>query len=61
MALLGYAKALSDRVIGELVTGFARSYLAELRAIAAGGDDAIGSITLDNADGVLRGCSSRRG
>jgi uncharacterized protein (DUF2252 family) len=54
VALLGYAKALSDRVIGELVAGFARSYLGELRAIAAGGDDAIGSITLDNADGVLR-------
>ncbi|PSK65365.1 hypothetical protein B0E53_02683 [Micromonospora sp. MH33] len=54
VALLGYAKALSDRVIGELVACFARSYLAELRAIAAGGDDAIGSITLDNADGVLR-------
>ncbi|MCW3820391.1 DUF2252 domain-containing protein [Micromonospora sp. DR5-3] len=54
VALLGYAKALSDRVIGELVSGFARSYLTELRAIAAGGDDAIGSITLANADGVLR-------
>ncbi|WP_194823537.1 DUF2252 domain-containing protein [Micromonospora sp. S-DT3-3-22] len=54
VALIGYAKALSDRAIGELVTGFARSYLTELRAIAAGGDDAIGSITLDNADGVLR-------
>jgi uncharacterized protein (DUF2252 family) len=54
VALLGYAKALSDRVIGELVTGFARSYLTELRAIAAGGDDAIGSITLENAAGVLR-------
>ncbi|MER7893506.1 DUF2252 domain-containing protein [Micromonospora sp. NPDC094482] len=54
VALLGYAKALSDRVISELVSGFARSYLTELRAIAAGGDDAIGSITLDNADGVLR-------
>ncbi|MCI4062827.1 DUF2252 domain-containing protein [Micromonospora sp. R77] len=54
VALLGYAKALSDEVIGDLVTGFARSYLTELRAIAAGGDDAIGSITLENADGVLR-------
>ncbi len=54
VALLGYAKALSDRVIGELVAGFAGSYLTELRAIAAGGDDAIGSITLENADGVLR-------
>ncbi|WP_320066582.1 DUF2252 domain-containing protein [Micromonospora sp. RTGN7] len=54
VALLGYAKALSDTVISGLVTGFAESYLTELRAIAAGGDDAIGSITLDNADGVLR-------
>ncbi|MFI7603925.1 DUF2252 domain-containing protein [Micromonospora sp. NPDC049366] len=54
VALLGYAKALSDQVISDLVGAFARSYLTELRAIAAGGDDAIGSITLDNADGVLR-------
>ncbi|MEV4480889.1 DUF2252 domain-containing protein [Micromonospora coxensis] len=54
VALLCYAKALSDRVISDLVAGFARSYLTELRALAAGGDDAIGSITLDNADGVLR-------
>ncbi|SBT47983.1 DUF2252 domain-containing protein [Micromonospora auratinigra] len=54
VALIGYAKALSDRVIGELVAGFATAYLTELRAIAAGGDDAIGSITLENADGVLR-------
>jgi uncharacterized protein (DUF2252 family) len=54
VALIGYAKALSDDVITELVTAFARSYLTELRAVAAGGDDAIGSITLANADGVLR-------
>jgi uncharacterized protein (DUF2252 family) len=53
VALIGYAKALSDDVITALVTAFARSYLTELRAIAAGGDDAIGSITLANADGVL--------
>ncbi|TDB75938.1 DUF2252 domain-containing protein [Micromonospora sp. KC723] len=53
VALIGYAKALSDRVISGLVGDFARSYLAELRAIATGGDDAIGSITLDTADGVL--------
>jgi uncharacterized protein (DUF2252 family) len=54
VALIGYQKALSDENITALVTAFARSYLTELRAIAAGGDDAIGSITLDNADGVLR-------
>jgi uncharacterized protein (DUF2252 family) len=54
VALIGYGKALSDDVITALVTTFARAYLTELRAIARGGDDAIGSITLDNADGVLR-------
>ncbi|WP_430780411.1 DUF2252 domain-containing protein [Actinoplanes sp. G11-F43] len=54
VALLGYSKALSDEHISALVTGFAESYLTELRAIAQGGDDAIGSITLANADGVLR-------
>ena len=54
VALIGYAKALSDDVIGALVGRFADAYLTELRAIAAGGDDAIGSITLDNADGLLR-------
>jgi uncharacterized protein (DUF2252 family) len=54
VALIGYAKALSDDVIGDLVSRFARAYLTELRAIAAGGDEAIGSITLANATGVLR-------
>ncbi|MFI5935811.1 DUF2252 domain-containing protein [Actinoplanes sp. NPDC051494] len=54
LALIGYSKALSDDVITALVRTFADAYLTELRAIAHGGDDAIGSITLDNADGVLR-------
>jgi uncharacterized protein (DUF2252 family) len=54
VALIGYAKALSDDAITGLITTFARSYLTELRAVAHGGDDAIGSITLQNADGVLR-------
>ncbi|GAA2620013.1 DUF2252 domain-containing protein [Paractinoplanes durhamensis] len=54
LALIGYSKALSDDNISTLVRAFAQSYLIELRAIAAGGDDAIGSITLDTADGVLR-------
>ena len=54
VALIGYSKALSDENITALVTTFARGYLTELRAIAAGGDDAIGSITLGTADGVLR-------
>jgi uncharacterized protein (DUF2252 family) len=54
VALIGYAKALSDDHITVLVRTFAESYLTELRAIAKGGDDAIGSITLQTADGVLR-------
>jgi uncharacterized protein (DUF2252 family) len=54
IALIGYAKALSDAVIGDLVAGYARTYVAELRAIAAGGEEAIGALTLDTTDGVLR-------
>ncbi|MBB4738786.1 uncharacterized protein (DUF2252 family) [Actinoplanes octamycinicus] len=54
VALIGYSKALSDDNISALVTAFAESYLTELRAIAHGGDDAIGSITLENATGALR-------
>jgi len=54
VALIGFQKALSDDNISALVSAFARAYLTELRAIAAGGDDAIGSITLENATGVLR-------
>ncbi|WP_026211961.1 DUF2252 domain-containing protein [Longispora albida] len=53
VALIGYAKALSDAAITGLVEGFAHSYLSELRALAAGGDDAIGSLTLDNTSGPL--------
>ncbi|NUR84688.1 MAG: DUF2252 domain-containing protein [Nonomuraea sp.] len=53
VALLGYAKALSDAAIGQLVSEFAESYLTELGGIARGGDDAIGSLTLDTTGGVL--------
>ncbi|MEV0454388.1 DUF2252 domain-containing protein [Catellatospora methionotrophica] len=53
IALLGYAKALSDETIGYLIKDFATSYLAELRAIALGGDDAIGSLTLSTTTGPL--------
>ncbi|MEV0200223.1 DUF2252 domain-containing protein [Nonomuraea sp. NPDC050691] len=53
VALIGYAKALSDEVITALVRGFALSYLDELTAIARGGDDAIGSLTLGTTTGVL--------
>ncbi|GAB4048934.1 DUF2252 domain-containing protein [Catellatospora paridis] len=53
IALLGYAKALSDETIGYLIKDFAGAYLAELRAIALGGDDAIGSLTLSTTTGPL--------
>jgi uncharacterized protein (DUF2252 family) len=53
IALLGYAKAVSDDVISRLVADYARTYLAELRAVAAGGEEAIGSLTLDTTDGIL--------
>lgn len=53
VALIGYAKALSDEVITTLVTDFGHSYLTELTAIAHGGDDAIGSLTLDTTTGML--------
>ncbi|MFD0887248.1 DUF2252 domain-containing protein [Streptosporangium algeriense] len=53
VALIGYAKALSDEVITDLVSGFAKAYLAELTGIAEGGDHAIGSLTLETTTGVL--------
>ncbi|NUP61961.1 MAG: DUF2252 family protein, partial [Nonomuraea sp.] len=46
VALIGYAKALSDETISTLVGEFGRAYLTELHGIATGGDDAIGSLTL---------------
>jgi len=53
VALIGYAKALSDSVISRLVAGFAEAYLTELRGIVGGGDDAIGSLTLSTTTGPL--------
>jgi uncharacterized protein (DUF2252 family) len=53
VALIGFAKALSDDTISDLVKAFTDAYLKEIRAIAKGGDDAIGSLTLDNTEGVI--------
>lgn len=53
VALIGYGKALSDEAITVMVTEFGSAYLAELTGIAHGGDDAIGSLTLDTTSGVL--------
>ncbi|GLW08449.1 hypothetical protein Misp01_35790 [Microtetraspora sp. NBRC 13810] len=53
LALIGYAKALSDDAITSLVTDFARAYLDELTAVAEGGDEGIGALTLDTTTGAL--------
>ncbi|MFD1938929.1 DUF2252 domain-containing protein [Nonomuraea mangrovi] len=53
VALIGYGKALSDEAISRLVSDFGAAYLTELTAIAKGGDDAIGSLTLNTTKGVL--------
>ncbi|MBT2234100.1 DUF2252 domain-containing protein [Nonomuraea sp. NEAU-A123] len=53
VALIGYAKALSDDAISGLVGDFGSAYLDELSGIARGGDDAIGSLTIDTTSGVL--------
>ncbi|SDG14374.1 Uncharacterized conserved protein, DUF2252 family [Sinosporangium album] len=54
VALIGYAKALSDGVITDLVAELSRAYLGELTGIALGGDGAVGSLTLDTTTGALR-------
>ncbi|WP_235854423.1 DUF2252 domain-containing protein [Nonomuraea aridisoli] len=53
LALIGYAKALSDDAITALVREFAQAYLIELAGIVLGGDDVIGSLTLATTSGVL--------
>jgi uncharacterized protein (DUF2252 family) len=53
LALIGYAKALSDDAITVMVQEFADSYLTELTGIVQGGDDVIGSLTLATTTGVL--------
>jgi uncharacterized protein (DUF2252 family) len=53
IALIGYAKALSDETIAALVDAYAQAYLKEIRATAASRDDAVGSLTLHTTDGVI--------
>ncbi|GAA1176816.1 uncharacterized protein (DUF2252 family) [Kitasatospora gansuensis] len=51
LALLGYAKALSDGTIAELVRAFATAYRARIAALAAGAPAE--AYTLDTAEGPL--------
>jgi uncharacterized protein (DUF2252 family) len=55
LALLGFAKALSDNVIRDMIHTYTRSYLDQVRAFASGDRDDEFSLRLDNTDGALHG------
>nr|WP_207931006.1 DUF2252 domain-containing protein [Streptomyces sp. 8K308] len=56
VALLGYTKALSDDVIGDLVRAYAAAYRERIAALAAGASAAeVPPFTLDTARGPLLG------
>ncbi|MFI7276994.1 DUF2252 domain-containing protein [Streptomyces sp. NPDC049879] len=60
VALLGYTKALSDGMIGDLVRTYARAYRERVRVLAGGGDGggedaAVAPFTLETATGPLLG------
>ncbi|MFB7861934.1 MULTISPECIES: DUF2252 domain-containing protein [unclassified Streptomyces] len=56
LALIGYAKALSDEQITELVTVYAAAYRERIHALATGAkNDEIPPFTLDTAQGPLLG------
>ncbi|WP_407553609.1 DUF2252 domain-containing protein [Streptomyces sp. Pv4-95] len=55
-ALIGYAKALSDEQITDVVRTYAAAYRERIRALATGAkDDEVPPFTLDTADGALLG------
>src|SRR5687768_4160554 len=53
LALLGFAKALSDEAISRMIGTYAGSYLDQVRAFATGDRDRDFRLTLDNTEGVL--------
>jgi uncharacterized protein (DUF2252 family) len=53
LALLGFAKALSDDAIERMIECYARSYVEQVRAFATGDLDSEYRLTLENTDGVL--------
>ncbi|MEU4203158.1 DUF2252 domain-containing protein [Streptomyces sp. NPDC045470] len=56
VALIGYAKALSDEQISELVGIYAAAYRERIHALATGAkDDDVPPFTLDTAEGPLLG------
>jgi uncharacterized protein (DUF2252 family) len=53
LALLGFAKALSDETIREMIATYARAYVEQVRAFHSGDRDEEFRLTLDNTDGAL--------
>ena len=53
LALLGFAKALSDDAIERMIACYGRAYVEQVRAFATGEHDREFRLTLENTDGVL--------
>jgi uncharacterized protein (DUF2252 family) len=53
LALLGFAKALSDEAIERMIACYGRAYVEQVRAFATGDHDREFRLTLENTDGVL--------
>ena len=53
LALLGFAKALSDEAIERMIRTYAEAYLDQVRAFATGDKDSEFRLTLENTEGVL--------
>jgi uncharacterized protein (DUF2252 family) len=54
LALLGYAKALSDEMIGRMIRAYATAYLDQVRAFASTGGDSEYRLTLASTDGAVQ-------
>jgi uncharacterized protein (DUF2252 family) len=59
LALLGFAKAVSDAAIERMIATYARAYVDQVRAFATGDRDAEFRLTLDNTGGVLHDVLAR--
>ncbi|HWM09020.1 MAG TPA: DUF2252 family protein, partial [Solirubrobacteraceae bacterium] len=53
LALLGFAKALSDDAIERMIATYAGAYLEQVRGFASGDRDSEFRLTLENTEGVL--------
>ena len=55
LALLGFAKAMSDETIHSMIETYARAYLGQVRGFHTGDRDDEFRLTLSNTDGVVQG------